>query len=105
MLVLMQIRVAGSDDVGHLAELLATFAESDEPAGTGQRFAPDLLRWWTDHRDSHVAFLALLPSGDVVGMAWLAVTARVPRPGGAALATRHGLIRRTVDASGGGGGI
>ncbi len=75
----MEIRVAGPDDVGHLAGLLARFAECEEPEGAA--FAPDLLRWWLDH-DSHVAFLDLLPSGEAVGMAWLAITARVPRPGG-----------------------
>jgi GNAT superfamily N-acetyltransferase len=78
----MEIRVAGPDDVGHLAGLLGRFAECEEPEGAA--FAPDLLRWWTTHDDSHVAFLAVLPSGDAVGMAWLALIARVPRPGGAA---------------------
>ena len=78
----MEIRVAGPDDVGHLAELLARFAEREEPAAAGQEFAPDLLRWWSEH-DTHLAFLALLPAGDVVGMAWLALIARVGRPGGA----------------------
>jgi GNAT superfamily N-acetyltransferase len=77
----MEIRVAGRDDAGHLAGLLAGFAERDEQEGAA--LAPDLLRWWAAH-DSHLAFLAVLPSGDAVGMAWLAITARVPRPGGAA---------------------
>jgi GNAT superfamily N-acetyltransferase len=77
----VEIRVAGPEDVGHLAELLAQFAEREDPAAAGQEFAPDLLRWWADH-DSHVAFLAVLPSHEAVGMAWLALTARVPRPGG-----------------------
>jgi GNAT superfamily N-acetyltransferase len=77
----MEIRVAVPDDVGSLAGLLAMFAECDESEGAA--FAPDLLRWWADH-DSHLAFLAVLPPGEAVGMAWLALTARVPRPGGAA---------------------
>jgi GNAT superfamily N-acetyltransferase len=79
----MEIRVAGPADVGHLAELLAQFAEREEPAAAGQEFAPDLLRWWSEH-DTHMAFLAVLPAGDVVGMAWLALIARVGRPGAAA---------------------
>jgi GNAT superfamily N-acetyltransferase len=74
----MEIRLAVPEDVAHLAGLLARFAERDESEGAA--FAPDLLRWWEDH-DSHVAYLALLPSGDAVGMAWLALAARVPRPG------------------------
>ena len=80
----MQIRLAvrdDVDDVGHLARLLAMFAEGEEPEGAA--FAPDLLRWWAEH-DSHLALLAVLPSGNAVGMAWLALTARVPRPGGGA---------------------
>jgi GNAT superfamily N-acetyltransferase len=77
----MEIRVAVPADVGSLAGLLAQFAESEGQQGAA--FAPDLLRWWADH-DSHLAFLAVLSSGEAVGMAWLALTARVPRPGGAA---------------------
>jgi GNAT superfamily N-acetyltransferase len=77
----MEIRTAVPDDVGRLADLLGRFAGCDQPEGAA--FAPDLLRWWADH-DSHVAFLAVLPSGEAVGMAWLALTARVPRPAGAA---------------------
>jgi GNAT superfamily N-acetyltransferase len=77
----MEIRVAVPDDVAQLAGLLGRFADCDQ--ATGAAFAPDLLRWWSEH-DSHVAFLAVLPSGDAVGMAWLALTERVPRPGGGA---------------------
>ena len=77
----MDIRVAGPDDVGQLAGLLGQFAERDERESAA--FAPDLLRWWADH-DSHLAFLAVLPSGEAIGMAWLALIARVGRPGGGA---------------------
>jgi GNAT superfamily N-acetyltransferase len=77
----MEIKVAAATDVGQLAELICRFAE--EPAGTERTFAQDLTGWWNDHHDSHTPFLALLPSGSAVGMAWLALTARVPRPGGA----------------------
>jgi GNAT superfamily N-acetyltransferase len=77
----MEIRVAFPDDVAQLAGLLGRFADYDQ--ATGVAFAPDLLRWWSEH-DSHVAFLAVLPSGDAVGMAWLALTERVPRSGGGA---------------------
>lgn len=81
-LQVMEIRVAGAGDVGRLAELISRFAELGEPAGSGRAFAPDLLGWWDVHHDSHIPFLALLPSSGAVGMAWLALTARVPRPGG-----------------------
>ena len=78
----MEIRVAGATDVGPLADLICRFADKEEPAGNERAFAEDLTGWWEDHRDSHVPFLALLPSSGAVGMAWLALTARVPRPGG-----------------------
>jgi GNAT superfamily N-acetyltransferase len=78
----MEVRVAGADDMGQLAGLLARFGEPGRPAGAEPAFAADLLRWWEDHQASHVPFLAVLPSGASVGMAWLAIAARVPRPGG-----------------------
>ena len=77
----VEIRTAGTADVGILAELLLQFAEGDGTPGDRKRFATDLLGWWQVHRDSHVAFLAVLPPGEPVGMVWLALAARVPRPG------------------------
>ena len=77
----MEIKVAGEDDIGHLAALLSRFAGDEGAAGVEQIFARDLLSWWRAHQDSHVPFLAMLSSTAAVGMAWLAVTARVPRPG------------------------
>jgi GNAT superfamily N-acetyltransferase len=79
--VTVETRLAGADDVEQLAELLHRFADRGEPTGVEQAFTPDLRRWWDAHHDSHLAFLAVLPTGAVVGMAWLALAARVPRPG------------------------
>lgn len=78
----MEVRVAGADDMGQLARLLGQFDEGEQPDGAEPAFATDLLRWWEAHQASHVAFLAVLPTGTAVGMAWLAIAARVPRPGG-----------------------
>jgi GNAT superfamily N-acetyltransferase len=77
----MEMRVAGEEDIRHLAGLLVRFGDEGDTAAVEQSFAEDLLGWWRAHNDSHVPFLATLPSTDAVGMAWLAVTARVPRPG------------------------
>lgn len=77
----VEIRTAGTADVGSLAELLRQFAHRDGTDDDRRRFATDLLGWWAAHRDSHLSFLAVLPSGAPVGMAWLALAARVPRPG------------------------
>ena len=76
----MEVRVAGVAGVAHLAELVQQFGTEEQGAGAPS-FAQNLLRWMDAHRDSHVPFLALLPSGSAVGMAWLALTARGPRPG------------------------
>jgi GNAT superfamily N-acetyltransferase len=77
----MEIRVAGAAEVGQLAGLIWRLARPEERTSTERAFAEDLLGWWEVQHDSHVPFLALLPSGRAVGMAWLAVGARVPRPG------------------------
>ncbi|MEO7981828.1 MAG: GNAT family N-acetyltransferase [Sporichthyaceae bacterium] len=78
----MEVRVAGADDMGHMAGLLGQFDEPEHPAGPEPVFAAELLRWWGAHQASHVPFLGVIPSGAAVGMAWLAIAARVPRPGG-----------------------
>ena len=44
-------------------------------------FAADLAAWWSQHGDSHHAFVAVDAGSEVVGMAWLALLPRVPRPG------------------------
>ena len=77
----MEIRIARTTDAGSLAELLLQFAGEDGTTTDRQRFPTDLLRWWETHRESHLPFLALHPSGAPTGMAWLALTTRVPRPG------------------------
>jgi GNAT superfamily N-acetyltransferase len=77
----VEVRVGGPDDIVQLAELLGEFDERDQPHGAEAAFAADLLRWWESHQASHQPFLAVLPSGAAVGMAWLAIAARVPRPG------------------------
>ena len=77
----METRLAGVEDAGHLAGLLRRFADHEEFAGEEQTFAQDLLSWWEAHLDSHVPFLALLAPSRAVGMVWLALAARVPRPG------------------------
>lgn len=78
----MDIRIAGQADLAHLARLLWLHAAPDEQAKQSvESFAVDLAAWWTDHDDSHLAFVARLAESEVVGMAWLAVVPRVPRPG------------------------
>lgn len=72
---------AGRQDTGDLARLLwlnGSPAEREHPMGP---FEDDLARWWAEHEGSHIPFVARTSGSDVVGMAWLAVVPRVPRPG------------------------
>lgn len=78
----MDISIAGREDLAHLARLLWMYAAPDEQAKQPvESFAVDLDAWWTEHDDSHLAFVARLAESEVVGMAWLALVPRVPRPG------------------------
>lgn len=78
----MDVGPAGPQDVPHLARLLWLFAAPDEQAQqSAESFATALDAWWSDHARSHVAFVARRPGSDAVGMAWLALVARPPRPG------------------------
>ena len=77
----MDVGLAGPQDAGDLARLLrlnASPAEQEQATGS---FADDLAGWWAEHARSHIPFIARDPGPDVVGMAWLAVVPRVPRPG------------------------
>jgi GNAT superfamily N-acetyltransferase len=78
----MDIGIAGRADLSHLARLLWLNAAPDEQATYSvESFAVDLAAWWTDHDESHVAFVARRTESEVVGMAWLALVPRPPRPG------------------------
>jgi GNAT superfamily N-acetyltransferase len=73
---------AGPQDVSQLAHLLWLNASPEEQAQQSvESFASDLEAWWADHAGSHIAFVARPAVSDVVGMAWLALVPRVPRPG------------------------
>jgi GNAT superfamily N-acetyltransferase len=78
----MDISLAGQEDLGHLARLLWLHAAPEEQATQSvESFAADLADWWHDHHDSHLPFIARAHGSEVVGMVWLALVARVPRPG------------------------
>jgi GNAT superfamily N-acetyltransferase len=78
----MDICIAGQADLEHLARLLWLHAAPEQQVKQSvESFAVDLAGWWADHDDSHLAFVARLAESEVVGMAWLALVPRVPRPG------------------------
>lgn len=77
----VEIDIAGHADVAELARLLWLNASPEQRADqSAEAFVDDLAAWWASHDDSHFAFVARLDS-ELVGMAWLAVVPRVPRPG------------------------
>jgi GNAT superfamily N-acetyltransferase len=78
----MDIRLADQQDVPQLARLLWMHAAPEEQARQSvEAFAVDLAGWCAGHSDSHFAFVAQDADCEIVGMAWLALLPRVPRPG------------------------
>ena len=78
----MDICIAGQSDLAHLAWLLWLHAAPEEQAKQSvESFSVDLAAWWTEHDDSHLAFIARFSESEVVAMAWVALVPRVPRPG------------------------
>jgi GNAT superfamily N-acetyltransferase len=125
----VEIGPATQAHVHELARLLWLHAAPDERRQQPvDALAAELRSWWADH-GSHTAFLARPQDEQAVGMAWVALVPRVPRPGtstrvsadiqsvyvvpdhrgrgiGSALvhaatehATRHGAARVTVSSS------
>lgn len=77
----VDISLAGPADVDDLARLLWLHAAPDEPEQQAvESFAVDLAARQSDHRATHFAFVARVGT-QVVGMAWVALLPRVPRPG------------------------
>ena len=77
----MEVSIAGRQDLPALARLLWLHAAPEQQAGQSvESFAGDLARWWADHAETHLAFVARSEGADLVGMAWLALLPRVPRP-------------------------
>lgn len=74
------IRQAAARDVPALARLSWFDTHGEEPAVAAlEAFGAELEAWWASRRDSHLAFVACRP--EVVGVAWVALALRVPRPG------------------------
>ncbi|MFE0464308.1 GNAT family N-acetyltransferase [Kitasatospora sp. NPDC058965] len=78
----MRISQAHPDDVAALARLLWLDTRQEEPTASAvEDFAAQLGQWWATRGESHAAFVARLDRPEIVGMAWVALVPRVPRPG------------------------
>ncbi|MBE1877480.1 GNAT family N-acetyltransferase [Myceligenerans pegani] len=79
----VEVRVAREDEfeqVVRLRWLWTTEREGAEAAGNEADYVPAAATWARAHQDSHIAHVAVLEK-QVVGMAWLALAARVPKVG------------------------
>jgi GNAT superfamily N-acetyltransferase len=74
------VREGTPEDVGALAELRWQAEERDLTGIDRDEFLQHFTRWAGAHLDSHLPFVAEV-DGVLVGMAWLALTSRVPHPG------------------------
>jgi GNAT superfamily N-acetyltransferase len=73
-------RRAGPADAAELARLRWQWrAVEREEAGDPDRFPGDFARWVAEHDGTHLPFL-LEVGGRAVGMAWLAISERIPGP-------------------------
>src|SRR3712207_5421681 len=54
-------------------------AENEVVSQPEQEFIPYFLRWWSSVESTHIPFVAV--DDELLGMAWLALVARTPRPG------------------------
>lgn len=76
------VRPARPDELRALAELRRQWTEElgRESVVTRGEFVRHFIAWAKEHRSSHLC-VVMLRRGRIIGMAWLAVTARVPHPG------------------------
>lgn len=78
----VKITKACPDDTEDLARLLWMDTHGEEPAqASSDAFATELAHWWDSHRKTHTAFVAQQDEPAIVGMAWVAIVPRIPRPG------------------------
>ncbi|WP_152363902.1 GNAT family N-acetyltransferase [Microlunatus speluncae] len=78
----MRISQGNTDDITGLARLLCLNTRPEEPAPEAvDAFAAELTTWWSARQDSHLVFVARLARPEILGMAWVALIPRVPRPG------------------------
>ncbi|WP_327634857.1 GNAT family N-acetyltransferase [Kribbella sp. NBC_00482] len=78
----MRISEATGDDVAGLARLLWLNSSDEQLEQQAiDAFTADFGKWWAAREDMHVAYVARLDQPEIVGMAWVALVPRVPRPG------------------------
>lgn len=80
----VKITQAGPNDIEDLARLLWIDTHNEEPAQWSiHAFATELAHWWDSHRETHTAFVSRQDEPAIIGIAWVAILPRIPRPGAA----------------------
>lgn len=78
----MEIALAGPSDTDQLARLLWIDTRREEPTRDAlDAFSAELAAWWSNHSETHAAFVARHEEEPLCGMAWVALLPRIPRPG------------------------
>ena len=77
----VEVREAGDAELEALAALRWRWVResSDEPLPERTAYVADAAAWARAHSATHIPFAAVA-AGEVLGMAWLAIQARVPSP-------------------------
>lgn len=79
----VEVRVARDDELEQTVRLRWLWTaerEGADAAGAAADYVPQAADWARAHRDTHVPHVAVLGE-QVIGMAWLALTPRVPKVG------------------------
>lgn len=74
-----EVRLARDDELEHVVQLRWLWAvEVGADAGDEQQFVQSAGHWARTHRSTHLPHVVVNSAGVIVGMAWLALTPRVP---------------------------
>lgn len=65
------------DQVVRLRWIWATIDNGETPEMDEPTYVSGAVEWARDHTETHIPFVAATGSGEIVGMAWLALTPRV----------------------------
>lgn len=79
----IDVRLAQDHELPDLARLRYEWvlANGEEDLGPVATYVHEAVQWFEQHRETHIAFVAVQDPHRVVGMTWLAIGDRVPAPG------------------------
>jgi hypothetical protein len=75
-----EVRRARGDELEEVVRLRWIWTTDDHgatPTLSESEFVAGAAKWARDHADTHLPHIAIAPDGEIVGMAWLALSPRV----------------------------